>query len=230
MKQKSLLAWAIVLLVVIIDQIIKIYVKTHFYLYESVEVTSWFYISFIENNGMAFGLELVDKYLLTTFRIVVVGFFIYILRRFIRQGITTGFLVCVSLIIAGALGNIIDCIFYGQLFTDSSRQIAQCTLTTGLEGYQPWFKGRVVDMFYFPLIRFDWPQWVPMAGEMVQWGPLSFRWPDWLPCSDESFMFFRPVFNFADAAISVGFACILLFYRKFFSQVEELVQTKDEQK
>ena len=225
-KKKCLLAWAIVLAVVVIDQLIKIYVKTHFVLRESYEVTPWFYLSFIENNGMAYGLEFVDKYALTAFRIVAVAFFSYMLRR-VMSRVPVGFVVCVALVIAGALGNIIDCVFYGQLFTDSYGHVAQCTLGTGLEGYAPWFRGRVVDMFYFPLVRFWWPDWMPATGEPVTWLGWTFRWPDWLPTSDEPFLFFKPVFNFADAAISVGVAALILFYRKTFTRLETLGARKD---
>lgn len=219
-KKKSLLVWAIVLAVVIIDQVIKVYVKTHFVLHESYEVTSWFYLSFIENNGMAYGMELVDKYALTAFRIVAVAFFSYTLYRVLTR-VSMSFVVCVALVIAGALGNIIDCVFYGQLFTDSVGHVAQCTLGTDLEGYAPWLRGRVVDMFYFPLVRFWWPDWMPAAGEPVTWLGLTFSWPSWLPTCDEPFLFFKPVFNFADAAISVGVAMLFLFYRKTFSQIVE---------
>ncbi len=206
-------------LVVITDQIVKIYVKTHFVLRESVEVTSWFYLSFIENNGMAYGMEFVDKYFLTLFRVFAVGAFSWMLWKVLDR-VNRGFVAVVALIIAGALGNIIDCVFYGQCFTDSYGHLAQCTLGTELEGYAPWFRGKVVDMFWFPLIHFNWPDWVPMAGEAVSLGGFSFAWPDWLPCSDEPFEFFKPIFNFADAAISVGVALLILCYYKTLNRLQ----------
>ena len=211
-------------LVVIVDQIIKIYVKTHFALRESVEVTPWFYLSFIENNGMAYGMEFVDKYFLTVFRMLAVGAFSWMLYKVLNR-VTMGFVVVVALIIAGALGNIIDCVCYGQLFTDSYGHVAQWTHGTGLEGYAPWFRGKVVDMFYFPLIRFWWPEWVPAAGEAISFQlstfNFQFSWPDWLPCRDEPFEFFKPIFNFADAAISVGVALLVLCYYKTLNRLQE---------
>ncbi len=223
-RNKIITVWAIVALVVIADQIIKIYVKTHFALRESVEVTPWFYLSFIENNGMAYGMEIFDKYFLTIFRIVAVGAFSWMLHKELNR-VTMGFVVVVALIIAGALGNIVDCVCYGQFFTDSYGHVAQCTLGTDLEGYAPWFRGKVVDMFYFPLVRFWWPEWVPAASETVNFQPLSFNfqftWPDWLPCSNEPFEFFKPIFNFADAAISVGVALLILCYYKTLNRFQE---------
>lgn len=229
MKKQGILAIALVVAIIVIDQIIKIYIKTHFYLHESVEVSSWFYLSFIENNGMAYGMEFVDKYALTAFRIVAVGAFSWMLHNLIRkEQVTTGFVVCVAMVIAGALGNIIDCIFYGQWFTDSYGHVAQWASEAGQEGYGPWFRGKVVDMFYFPLIRFEWPDWVPAAHQPMQWLGASFRWPSWAPCSDEPFLFFRPVFNFADAAISVGVALLILCYHKTFSRLsDEGEETQD---
>ena len=211
-------------LIVIADQIIKIYVKTHFALRESVEVTPWFYLSFIENNGMAYGMEFVDKYILTVFRMLAVGVFSWMLYKVLDR-VKMGFVVVVALIIAGALGNIIDCVFYGQLFTDSYGHVAQWTPGTGLEGYAPWFRGKVVDMFYFPLVHFWWPEWVPAAGETLNIQLLTFNfqysWPDWLPCRDEPFEFFKPIFNFADAAISVGVALLVLCYYKTLNRLQE---------
>jgi signal peptidase II len=212
--RKAWLAWGIVLAILLIDQCAKIYVKLHFALRESVEVTSWFHIAFIENNGMAYGMELGNKLLLTLFRIVAVGFFGYSMWRGVKQGVKTGLLICMALVVAGALGNIVDCVCYGRLFTDSYGHVAQCTLTSGLPGYAPWFRGRVVDMLYFPLIEFNWPDWVPTAGQQLSIGSFSFAWSPTLPCSDEPFRFFEPVFNIADSAICVGFAVMVLFYYK----------------
>ena len=218
MKKKSIIALAIILTVLVIDQIIKIYIKTHFYLHESYEVTSWFYLAFTENNGMAFGVELFDKFLLTSFRIIAVAFFTYILAKFIRKDmVSMGFTIVMSMIIAGAMGNIFDCVFYGRIFTDSHGQVAQwADPANGLMGYGEWFRGLVVDMFYFPLFHFSWPEWFPHTREVIDWGWLSFTWPSWAPTCDREFVFFSPVFNFADAAISVGVFLMLVCYPKTF--------------
>ena len=209
---------------IVIDQIIKIYIKTHFYLHESVEVTPWFYLSFIENNGMAYGMELVNKLLLTSFRILCSVLFGWVLFKAIRNRVVSmGFVVVVSMVLAGAVGNIIDCVFYGRWFTDSYGHVAQWA--NEAEGLMPageWLKGRVVDMFYFPLIRFDWPESFPAAGQAMEWLGFNFRWPSWAPCSDEQFLFFKPVFNFADACVSVGVVSLILFFRKDFSRLEVL--------
>lgn len=223
------MAIGLFVLLIVIDQLIKIYIKTHFCLRESVEVTSWFYLTFIENNGMAYGMEFVDKYVLTFFRIMMTGLFSWVLYRAItRRLVTTAFVVVVSMILAGAFGNIIDCIFYGRWFTDSYGHVAQwADASAGLLPQGEWFKGRVVDMFYFPLIKFDWPATFPTSGEVVSCLGLSFGWPSWLPTSDEPFMFFKPVFNFADSCISVGVVCLILFFRKDF---ERLSNAWDEKK
>lgn len=227
-KQHGWLAVGIFSLIILIDQLIKIYIKTHFYLHESVEVTSWFYLSFIENNGMAFGMELVDKFVLTGFRILCTGVFGWFLAKAIRQRVvSTGLVITISAILAGAVGNIIDCVFYGQWFTDSYGHVAQWVdKEAGLMPSQEWFKGRVVDMFYFPLIRFDWPDTFPVRGEMMNWLGFNFRWPSWMPCSDEPFMFFKPVFNFADACISVGVVCLILFFNKELVKLEKIFNKK----
>ena len=214
MKQKTVTAIVIMLAIIVVDQLIKIYIKTHFVLRESYEVASWFYLSFIENNGMAYGMEIGSKLLLTSFRIVAVGVFGWFLFSRIRKGEAPWlFVVNMAMIVAGAVGNIIDCVFYGRWFTSSVGRVAQwADEAAGLMPAGEWLQGRVVDMFYFPLIRFDWPESFPSTGEAVSWLGQTFPWPNWLPTSDEPFMFFKPVFNFADAAISVGVAMLLLAY------------------
>lgn len=220
-RQQRLLCLATLILVIVVDQCIKVYVKTHFYLHESVEVTSWFYLTFIENNGMAYGVELLPKMGLTIFRILCTLGFGWLLLLGIRRGVATGFAVTASAVIAGAVGNIIDCVAYGQLFTDSYGHLATwADASAGLQPAGDWFEGRVVDMFYFPLVRFDWPASWPVAGQAVEWLGMRFAWPSWAPCSDEPFMFFKPVFNFADAAITTGIATLLLFYAKTFRDME----------
>lgn len=210
-RRQTLTAILLMVFIVLVDQCIKIYIKTHFVLHESVKVTSWFYLSFVENNGMAYGVELGSKTMLTIFRIVAVAAFLWVLFRKINHKCAWSFVVLMSMIISGAVGNIIDSVFYGQWFTSSVGRVAQWSdASVGLMPQADWFNGRVVDMFYFPLIDFDWPSWVPTMGETVHC-IVDFEWPRWLPCSDEPFRFFEPVFNFADASISVGVALLLIY-------------------
>ena len=194
---KGRIALLVIFLVLIIDQIIKIYIKTHMYWHESIRVTDWFYIYFTENNGMAFGMEIFGELFLTLFRIVAVAAIGWYLVRIIKQGLKMGYIICVSLILTGALGNIIDSVFYGVLFNESTHsQIASFMPEGG--GYAPLFYGKVVDMFYFPIIDTNWPQWMPFVG-------------------GEHFIFFSPIFNLADAAISCGIIALLLFYSKYLN-------------
>ena len=183
----------IVVGVLLADQIIKIAVKTSMYLHEHIRIADWFYILFTENNGMAFGWQFFDKIFLTLFRLVAVALIAWFTTKCIKRGAKTGFIVCLAMIIAGAAGNIFDCVFYGQIFSESTPQSVAQFVPFG-EGYQSLFYGRVVDMFYFPLLEFDWPSWMPMVA-------------------GEHFIFFSPIFNFADASISVGVILLLLFYR-----------------
>jgi len=196
LKYKHLLF--IVFLILLIDQIIKIYVKTHFYLGESVHVAgTWFQLCFIENEGMAFGMKIMDapagKVILTLFRLVAVVLGFFWLKKLLRQGYSKGLLICAAFILAGAAGNLIDSMFYGMIFTDSDYAVAR--LVPFGEGYGSFLHGRVVDMFYFPMIDTTWPQWMPVLGGR----PLRF---------------FEPVFNLADACISVGVIVLLLFQKK----------------
>lgn len=200
MKQhKGLLALGVILLVIILDQALKIWVKTHFYLGEEHVITSWFRLYFIENNGMAFGMELGSKLFLSVFRIfLAIGLIWYLWKLRTSTAVKTGYVVCVALITAGAIGNIIDCMLYGLIFNNPAPpQVA--TLFPPDGGYSTLFHGRVVDMLYFPLFSFTWPQWVPWVG-------------------GEHFLFFQPVFNLADAAISVGIILVLLFYTRFLAE------------
>lgn len=195
---KGTVALWIIIAVIVIDQLIKIWVKTHFYLGESYRIASWFQLVFVENNGMAFGMEFGSKLFLTLFRIVAVGVLIWLICRLSRRRkIPMGFMVCLALITAGAAGNIIDCLFYGLIFNNPMPPMIATLFPEG-GGYAPFLHGRVVDMFYFPLFSFDWPSWMPWIG-------------------GERFLFFQPVFNFADAAISVGMICLVLFYRNYIS-------------
>lgn len=202
------LAALIVLVVLVIDQVIKICVKTGMYLHESIHVTDWFYIYFTENNGMAFGMEIIGKLFLSLFRIVAVVLIAWYLTRVVKQKprVKNGYIVCLSLILAGAVGNIIDCVFYGEFFSASTHtDIATC-VPMG-QGYADWLHGRVVDMFYFPIIDTYWPDWMPFVG-------------------GEHFIFFSPIFNFADAAISCGIIALLLFYSRYLNEGTHISSNK----
>ena len=190
-KGRCRLVWFSVLLAIVIDQVIKIAVKTSMPLGDGFSVFgNWFQIRFIENNGMAFGMELFSKIFLTGFRVVAVAFLAYILVKLIKdRKYPTGFVFAVAMILAGAVGNIIDCLFYGEIFSSSLGQVAH--LVPWGDGYSSFFEGKVVDMFYFPL--FTWPDWMPLVGGDI---------------------FFGPVFNFADACISCSVVAILIWYRK----------------
>ena len=201
MKQlftRGKIAAIIVTAILLIDQAIKVCVKTHMYKGESIRIADWFFIHFTENPGMAFGMEIFDKLFLTSFRIIAAIAIIWYLRKLCKKAIHEvpfGYIVCLSCILAGAIGNIIDCVCYGAIFSESTyRQLAH--FVTPGEGYAPWFYGKVVDMFYFPLIETNWPSWMPFVG-------------------GQHFIFFSPIFNFADAAISCGFVALLIFYNKF---------------
>ena len=197
-----------VVLLLVVDQVIKFSVKLNMTLGESIPVFGdWFQICFVENNGMAFGMELGSKLLLTLFRIVAVILFIYYIYRIKdKEGFHKGYITCISLITAGALGNVIDCIFYGVIFDNPVPPFTATFMPDG-GGYGTLFHGRVVDMLYFPLVEWNWPNWLPFVG-------------------GEHFIFFQPIFNFADAALSVGVIVLILFYSKFFYD-DSLKVTKD---
>lgn len=197
-KKLQLISFAIVFGVILVDQIIKILVKTNMHLHESIRITDWFYIAFTENNGMAFGMEIMGKLFLTLFRLVAIGAISYFVFRSIKLNAKMGFIVCMAMIIAGAAGNIFDCLFYGCIFSESTHQAIATFVPFG-EGYQTLLHGKVVDMFYFPLFEFYWPDWMPMVA-------------------GEKFIFFSPIFNFADASISLGVVGLLLWYRQSLSQ------------
>lgn len=192
-----------VILLILIDQIIKVYVKTHFYLGEDIEVAPWFHLIFVENNGMAFGMEFFGKLFLTGFRILAMMFIIYYMTKRILQGVRWIYLLVLCMILAGAAGNIIDCVFYGEIFSPSGYNPYLSESLSHLvpfgDGYGTIFQGRVVDMFQFPLFDFFWPSWMPFIG-------------------GKYFLFFSPIFNFADACISCGIVSLLLFFRKEISQ------------
>ena len=192
---KGRISALIVVAVLVIDQLIKVWIKTHMYRHESIRITDWFYIYFTENNGMAFGMELFTKLFLTSFRIVAVAGIGWYLLKAIRANRSTFYIASLSLIVAGAAGNILDSLFYGVIFSESTYTQVARFVPMG-EGYANWFYGKVVDMFYFPLVEWNWPSWMPLIG-------------------DQHFIFFSPIFNFADAAISVGVFFLVLCYKKW---------------
>ena len=196
---KGRLAVIIVALILLTDQAIKIWVKTSMCLHESIHITDWFYISFIENMGMAFGMQLGSKILLSLFRVFAIALLGYYIWCQVRKDVRTGYIFCLSMVLAGAIGNLIDCMFYGLCFANSSEFYVSYLVPFGT-GYAPFLMGKVVDMFYFPLVEWDWAQWIPYIG-------------------GEHFIFFSPVFNLADASISVGVVLLLLFFRKEISEI-----------
>ena len=196
---KGRLATLIIVAILLIDQAIKIWVKTSMTLHESIRVTDWFYITYIEDMGMAFGMQLGSKIVLSLFRVVAIGVLGYYIWQQVKRNARTGYIVCLSLVLAGAAGNLIDCMFYGMIFNESSPYYLSYFVDFGT-GYAPFLMGKVVDMFYFPLIETDWPTWMPFVG-------------------GQHFVFFSPVFNFADASISVSVVLLLLFYREEISKI-----------
>ncbi len=196
-REKTLVAILVVFLVILVDQLTKIWVKTHMGLYDAINITDWFKIYFVENNGMAFGIEAGGKLFLSIFRIIAVVFIIIYLNKLIKEGFKKGFIAGVALILAGASGNIIDSVFYGVLFEASYAGHIASIVPWG-EGYSTLLHGKVVDMLYFPLFSGTFPDWIPFIG-------------------GEEFLFFRFIFNVADSAITVGVILLLLFYRKTLS-------------
>lgn len=185
---------AIIIVLLVIDQVIKIMVKLNMGLGEEIRITDWFLIKFIENNGMAWGMELGSKMFLSLFRIFAVGGIAWYLCHLVKSKACYGYLAVVAMVWAGAAGNIFDSLFYGQIFTESTVW-SVATLTDFGQGYAPMLMGKVVDMFYFPIIDTVLPSWIPL------WG-------------GEHFVFFSPIFNFADACISVGMFALLIFFRR----------------
>jgi len=185
-------------ILVLIDQILKIWIKTHFILGEEFQIFDWFIIHFTENPGMAFGIELFNKAFLTIFRISVVVIGLFYVKSIIKPSFPAGGLISLGLIIGGAIGNIIDSTFYGVIFSESTHStVAQFLPET--RGYSSLLHGNVVDMFYFPFFTVDLPNWLSFLE------------------GKDGFTFFAPIFNIADAGISVGIFMILLFYRRVFN-------------
>ena len=200
-QRKRLQACVVALIFIgflIIDQVVKIWVKTHMAVHDSIHVTDWFYLTFIENNGMAFGMELFDKLFLTGFRLLATAAVAVYIARLIRRGVSWGYLICLAFIMTGAAGNIIDCVFYGLIFNDAPWPEVAHFVPFG-EGYSTWFRGRVVDMFYFPLAEWTWPSWLPVIG-------------------GSHYTFCSYIFNVADACISCGVIAMLLFCHRSLAQ------------
>lgn len=187
---------ALIIFILLTDQLLKFWIKTNMMLGQEYQIFDWFIIHFTENKGMAFGLEFggeIGKYFLSIFRIIAIVFIAVYLKKLATQAVKPGILLSIALILAGAIGNMIDSAFYGLIFSESYGQIA--TVFEG--GYAGFLQGKVVDMFYFPLINTHFPDWLPLIG-------------------GNHFIFFRPVFNIADSSISIGVINILLFHRSFF--------------
>lgn len=201
------LATLIVVVILLVDQTIKIWVKTHMTLHEQIEILSWFKIVFIENNGMAYGMEIGSKLVLSLFRVIAISILGYYIWQQAQKKVRWGYIVCLSMVLAGAAGNIFDSAFYGLIFNTSSEHYTSYFVPFGT-GYAPFLMGKVVDMFYFPIVHTYWPEWVPMVG-------------------GRPYVFFSPIFNFADSAITVGVVLLLTFYRK---EIGELSLKNGEQK
>jgi signal peptidase II len=201
MLKKSLL---IIFLILIIDQVLKIWIKTNMYIGQEYNIFgNWFIIHFTENEGMAFGMKFGGDYgklILSLFRIVAVGAIGWYLYKLIKENTDKLYIICMSLIFAGAIGNILDSAFYGIIFSESYFNIAQLFPAEG--GYGSFLHGKVVDMFYFPIFTGQYPNWFPI------WG-------------GEDFIFFRPVFNVADSSISVGVVLLIIFQKRFFNNPEK---------
>lgn len=197
----------LIFLIVLADQLLKVYIKTHYHLnQETIVVADWFRLHFVENEGMAYGWKFGGdwgKMLLTLFRLGAVIFGVFYIRGIIAKKYHTGFIVCAGLIFAGALGNLIDSMFYGMIFEESNPHTLNVARAFTGNGYAGFLHGHVVDMFYFPLIRnAHFPQWLPI------WG-------------GEPFEFFRPIFNIADVSICAGVLSILVFQKRFFKHQDE---------
>lgn len=213
---KKLQVFLLIFFILAVDQAFKFYIKTNYFLGEDHQVIgNWFRLHFVENEGMAWGWKLGEsgswgKIALTVFRLIAVAFGVYYIHHIIKKKAHSGFIICVALIFAGAVGNLIDSLFYGMIFESSDPSIQNVArLFPEGGGYARFLHGKVVDMLYFPIIETQWPNWVPFVG-------------------GDSFEFFSPVFNIADASISIGLIIILLFQNRFFKKQAGEKQSADE--
>lgn len=198
-RSRGWLAVAIILGILLIDQLVKIWVKTHMCIHESIEITPWFYLRFIENDGMAYGMSFIPKILLTLFRIVAVFVLGWYLMLQVKCRARWGYVVFLSMIVAGAAGNIIDCLFYGLIFS-ASTVIEPAQWVAWGEGYGELLQGKVVDMLDFPIWSTTLPDWFPFRG-------------------GQEYTFFSAIFNVADACITSGVIAVILFFRKELSSL-----------
>lgn len=193
-KKQYTLVFTLMAVILVIDQIVKIWVKTHMYIGQDIPlIGDWCLLRFVENEGFAFGISFggaAGKYVLSLFRIVASGALAWYLFRQIKKGAKTSLVICLTLILVGAIGNLIDSCFYGLIFNQSSFQVASLFPPEG--GYAPFLQGKVVDMFYFPLFEFDWPTWLPFIG-------------------GDHFSFFDAIFNVADASITIGAFWLIIY-------------------
>ena len=193
-KKQYTLVFTLMAVILVIDQIVKIWVKTHMYIGQDIPlIGDWCLLRFVENEGFAFGISFggaAGKYVLSLFRIVASGALAWYLFRQIKKGAKTSLVICLTLILVGAIGNLIDSCFYGLIFNQSSFQVASLFPPEG--GYAPFLQGKVVDMFYFPLFEFDWPTWMPFIG-------------------GDHFSFFDAIFNVADASITIGAFWLIIY-------------------
>ena len=213
MNKKLTLPLVLIFVILVLDQVFKIWIKTHMYLGENILVFSnWFFLHFTENEGMAFGMQLggkTGKLILSIFRIIaVILMFIWLVRLAKKPQFNRFMAICLALIIAGALGNIIDSAFYGLIFSESHFHQVSAIFPEG-GGYAGFLHGKVVDMLYFPLIEGHYPSWFPIVG-------------------GEDFIFFRPVFNLADSSITVGVFLLIIFQKQFFGHASNTKNQKKE--
>ncbi|MEO9021439.1 MAG: lipoprotein signal peptidase [Ginsengibacter sp.] len=210
MKKRTVVL--LIALIVIADQTLKIYIKTHYHLGEFHNVLgNWFQLYFIENEGMAYGWKLAaswGKIALTLFRLAAVIFGIFYIKEILKKKYRPGFIICVALVFAGALGNLIDSMFYGMIFEDSSIDTLNIAKMFPAHGYAAFLHGRVVDMLYFPLVHSQYPSWIPFIG-------------------GEEFSFFNYIFNIADASVSIGVITILLFKKRYFKDMPQYPDSED---
>ena len=198
-NKKALISIIIVLAVVIIDQLLKIWVKTSFFYGEEYRITNWFRLVFIENNGMAYGMEIGSKLLLSALRVLLIAVLAHYLVIQVKENAKWGYITCLVMILAGAIGNMIDGMFYGLMFSASTTYTVAELVEFG-HGYSSFMTGKVVDMLHFPLIDTQLPEWLPI------WG-------------GDDYVFFSPVFNFADSCISVGVVALLIWFRDELSDL-----------